>query len=127
MKFKVEHIPLFEPSSIADDSSAIFLPCSDSCGCNIRNELVSASKLVGRDAPIAPQAPTSTVEYAYQYDDIGNRLSSFDLGTNCTYTANNLNQYFEISTSDSGLQTSEFEPQYDDDGNQTLIQTATAA
>ena len=75
MKFKVGYIPLFEPSSIAGDSSAIFLPCSDSCGCNIRNELISAGKLVGRDAPIAPQV--------------------------------------------------EFEPQYDDDGNQTLIQTAT--
>jgi len=67
----------------------------------------------------------STTEYAYQYDDIGNRLSSFDLGTNRIYAANNLNQYSEISTSDAGFQTSEFEPQYDDDGNQTLIQTST--
>jgi len=64
-------------------------------------------------------------KYACIYDDIGNRLSSFDLGTNRTYAANALNQYFEISTSGAGLQTSEFEPQYDDDGNQTLIQTAT--
>ena len=35
-------------------------------------------------------------EYAYQYDDIGNRLSSLDLGTNRTYTANALNQYAQI-------------------------------
>ena len=84
-------------------------------GYNVRKELVSAAKSVGGDDPGAPQSPTLTTEYAYQYDDIGNRISSFDLGTNRTYTANNLNQYLEISTSDAGLQTSEFEPQYDDD------------
>ena len=82
---------------------------TDCYGCNNRNELISAGKLVGRDAPIAPQSPASTVEYAYQYDDIGNRISSFDLGANRTYTANNLNQYLEISTSDAGLQTPEFD------------------
>ena len=119
-------------------------------GYNVRNELISAAKLVGRDDPIAPQSPTLTTEYAYQYDDIGNRLTSLDLGTNRTYTANNLNQYLEISTSDVGRQTSVFGPQYDDDmrprrrrrvarrseateprsgrkrpRNQTLIQTST--
>ena len=66
-------------------------------GCNIRNELISAAKSVGGDDPGAPQSPTSTTEYAYQYDDIGNRITSFDLGTNRTYTANNLNQYSLIS------------------------------
>ena len=66
-------------------------------GYNIRNELISAAKSVGGDDPGAPQSPTSTTEYAYQYDDIGNRISSFDLGTNRTYTANNLNQYSLIS------------------------------
>ena len=67
----------------------------------------------------------ATLEYAYQYDDIGNRITSTDLDTNHTYIANNLNQYSAITTSDSGLQTSSFEPQFDDDGNQTLIKTAT--
>ena len=71
-----------------------------------------------------PSSPTT--EYAYQYDDIGNRITSFDLGTNCTYTANNLNQYTSISNSAaSALSAGEFIPQYDDDGNQSLIQTAT--
>ena len=120
MKFKAGYVLLFEPSSIAGDLSAIFQLCTDSCGYNIRNELISAAKSVGGDAcpveafgegrdPGAPQSPTSTVEYAYQYDDIGNRITSLDLGTNRTYTANNLNQYFEISTSDAGLQTPEFD------------------
>ena len=84
-------------------------------GCNIRKELISAAKSVGGDDPGAPQSRTFTTEYAYQYDDIGNRISSFDLGTNRTYTASNLNQFLEISTSYAGLQTSVFEPQYDDD------------
>ena len=79
---------------------------TDIYGYNIRNELISADKLVGRDAPIAPQSPASTVEYAYQYDDIGNRITSFDLGTNRTYTANNLNQYlgFRFRAPDFRLQ-----------------------
>jgi len=42
-----------------------------------------------------------------------------------TYAVNWLNQYSVIPASDAGLQTSGFEPQYDDDGNQTLIQTST--
>ncbi len=51
-------------------------------GCNICNELISAAKPVGGDDPGAPQSRTSTTEYANQYDDIGNRLTSLDLGTN---------------------------------------------
>ena len=35
-------------------------------------------------------------EYSYQYDDIGNRLSSLDIGTNRTYTANALNQCYHL-------------------------------
>ena len=84
---------------------------------------VATTRTAGRAAPSAPSA--DTLEYAYQYDDIGNRITSTDLGTNRTYTANSLNQYSAITTSDLGLQTSCFEPQFDDDGNQTLIQTAT--
>lgn len=65
-------------------------------------------------------------EYAYQYDDIGNRLSSLDLGTNRTYVANSLNQYTQISNlCASASLREEFLPQFDDDGNQTLIETAT--
>ena len=45
---------------------------SDVYGYNDRNELVSA----GRDALVA-----SAPEYEYFYDDIGNRLSSIEVGT----------------------------------------------
>jgi RHS repeat-associated protein len=105
---------------------------TDVYGYNIRSELISAAKLVGGDDPGAPQ--TATTEYAYQYDDIGNRITSFDLGTNRTYTANNLNQYTQISNlcdSSPAVALAEagagevFLPQFDDDGNQTLVQTAT--
>ena len=51
-------------------------------------------------------------EVSYAYDDIGNRTTA----EGKTYTANNLNQYTAID---------DFVPQYDADGNQTLIQTST--
>ena len=90
---------------------------ADEYNYNIRGELISAIKNT---------KGTKVLEYQYQYDDIGNRISSYDLGTNRTYTANNLNQYTSISNSaSSALSAGEFIPQFDDDGNQTLIQTAT--
>ena len=82
---------------------------------NARGELISAAKEAG------------VAEYAYEYDDIGNRLTSFGLGTNRTYIANNLNQYTSISNSaSSSIDGGEiFNPRFDDDGNQTLIQNST--
>ena len=65
-------------------------------------------------------------DFAYEYDDIGNRMTSLDLGTNRTYIANNLNQYTSISNSAFSASPREaFIPQFDDDGNQTLVKTAT--
>ena len=55
-------------------------------------------------------------EYAYLYDDIGNRLSSLDLGTNRTYTANALNQYTLVGRDDPIAPQEEFSPKYDLDG-----------
>ena len=90
----------------------------------VRNELTSATKLAGSAVPSAPQSPAA--EYAYQYDDIGNRITSTDFGTNRTYVANSLNQYTLISNlCDSASLREEFIPLFDDDGNQTLIQTST--
>ena len=84
---------------------------TDHYGYNDRSELVSGTK---------DTAATNLTEYAYQYDDIGNRISSLDLGTNRTYVANALNQYTNI-VEDAGV----FLPQFDDDGNQTLVKTST--
>ena len=84
-------------------------PVQDAFGYNDRSEVVSVSKSVGLDDPIAPpgvsQSP-ATVEYAYHYDSIGNSIIASFNGTTCTYSANNLNQYSSISTSDFGLQVS---------------------
>ena len=87
---------------------------SDTYGYNDRSELTNAVKNAVLN------------EYAYQYDDIGNRLSSLDLGESREYTANSLNQYTLISNlCDSASLREEFLPQFDLDGNQTLVQTST--
>ena len=72
---------------------------------NIRSELTNA--LARADADY---------NYAYAYDDIGNRISSSERGTNTVYAANELNQYMAVD---------DFTPEFDDDGNQTLVKTAT--
>ena len=82
---------------------------------NSRSELTNAVAAVDSD-----------YRYAYDFDDIGNRESSSERGTNSAYTANNLNQYTSISNfASSASFAAEFTPQFDDDGNQTLIKTAT--
>ena len=107
-------------TEIARSGTAMSESRTDAYGYNTRNELISATKLGG------PASVPTSPEYAYQYDDIGNRITSTDLATNRTYTANNLNQYTLISNlCDSASMREEFVPQFDDDGNQTLIQTST--
>ena len=76
-----------------------------SYGYNEKSELTNAVASVDSD-----------YRYAYGFDDIGNRETSSERGTNSVYTANSLNQYTAVD---------EFTPQFDDDGNQTLIKTAT--
>ncbi len=98
-------------AEISRSGSAMSETRSDAYGYNARNELTNAVK----NATLG--------EYAYQYDDIGNRLSSLDLGEAREYTANNLNQYTSISN--SAPSEGDFTPQFDLDGNQTLIRTST--
>ena len=87
----------------------------------VRNELISAAKLAGRGDPIVPQSPAvGILEYSYQYDDVGNRITSTDLGTNTTYAANCLNQYTNIVRGGVAEH-----PAFDADGNQTDIVTGT--
>ncbi len=76
-----------------------------SYGSNNRSELTNAVAAVD-----------SAYRYAYDFDEIGNRETSVERGTNSVYTANNLNQYTAVD---------DFSPQFDDDGNQTLVKTAT--
>ena len=74
-------------------------------GYNVRDELISANDVSCNYDDIGIYAPTSVSE-------VGNRTTA----EGKTYTANNLNQYTAID---------DFAPQYDDDGNQTLIKTET--
>jgi len=59
-------------------------------------------------------------DYEYAYDNIGNKEFAQEAGMTSMYEANNLNQYTSIS--ENGGVT--FMPQYDSDGNQTLIKTS---
>ena len=81
-----------------------------SYGYNARSELTNAVATVD-----------ANYHYSYQYDPIGNREASSECGTNTAYTANLLNQYMRVATADEDA----FVPEFDDDGNQTLVKTAT--
>ncbi len=79
---------------------------------NSRNELIDAT--LGADA------------YAYDFDNIGNRKSAAEIGQDWSYLSNELNQYARIIQ--DGTPPAEpiiFTPQYDADGNQTLLETQT--
>ena len=76
-----------------------------SYGYNEKSELTNAVVSVDSD-----------YRYSYVFDDIGNRETSSERGTNSVYAANQLNQYTAVDG---------FTPQFDDDGNQTLVKTAT--
>ena len=58
--------------------------------------------------------------FAYQYDNIGNRKTARELEEEVSYDANSLNQYTNIIQADVS-----FDPLYDADGNQTRIRTST--
>jgi len=67
-------------------------------------------------------AAVGTNIYNYAFDPIGNRLTTDESGLSAAYSANCLNQYTRISNS---VPLSEFIPEFDADGNQTLLKTAT--
>ena len=83
-------------------------------GYNNRSELTNAVSAVDAD-----------YHYVYDFDNIGNREASSESGTNSVYTANQLNQYTMVGRVIPNAPQDAFVPQFDDDGNQTLIKTAT--
>ena len=85
--------------STSKDGSTV----NDTFGYNSRSELNTA--MVNNEA------------YAYDYDNIGNRETAQEAAESATtYERNNLNQYTAIG---------DFEPTYDDAGNQTTVKTTT--
>ena len=66
------------------------------------------------------EAQVNGSNYAYDYDNIGNRAAAVEdssgVASRTEYTANALNQYTAVG---------DFQPQFDADGNQTLVKTST--
>ena len=91
--------------SCAKSGSAFVQDDTQSYGYNEKSELTNAVAAVD-----------AAYRYAYDFDAIGNRETSSERGTHSVYTANSLNQYTAVD---------DFTPTYDDDGNQTLVKTAT--
>ena len=75
---------------------------NDTFGYNNRSELTTAT--------------VNGSNYAYDYDNIGNRETATESEITTTYTANELNQYTAVG---------DFTPTFDADGNQTLVKTTT--
>jgi len=83
----------------------------DAFGYNLRSELTNA--VIGANA------------FAYNFDPIGNRNSAAEFGTNTAYTASALNQYTSINPINPVNPVENFTPEFDLDGNQTLLKTTT--
>ena len=75
---------------------------NDIFGYNYRSELTTAT--------------VNGNNYAYDYDNIGNRETATESDITTNYTANELNQYTAVG---------DFTPTFDADGNQTLMKTTT--
>ena len=67
------------------------------------------------------EAQVNGTDYEYTYDNIGNRQQATESNDVTLYDANALNQYTSISENGGAA----FVPQFDVDGNQTLIKTDT--
>jgi len=85
---------------------------------NDRSEVIEQSRHLGTD-PASPGASIPAEDFAYAYDQIGNRLDSRD-GTSVprAYTANELNQYTAITSPSVNIT-------HDVDGNLTFDGTWT--
>jgi RHS repeat-associated protein len=83
----------------------------DAFGYNLRSELTNA--VIGANT------------FAYNFDPIGNRLASIEFGTNTAYVASALNQYTSINPINPVNPVENFTPEFDLDGNQTLLKTTT--
>ena len=99
--------------------------CAKSGSAFAHNDTVAYAYNNRSELTNAVAAIDSAYRYAYDFDDVGNRETSSERGTNSVYAANNLNQYTLVGRVVPNAPQEEFVPQFDDDGNQTLIKTAT--
>ena len=98
------------------DVTGCRVACAKSGSAFAQNDTLSYGYNEKSELTNAVAAVDSDYRYAFDFDDIGNRRSSAERGTNSVYTANQLNQYDSVD---------DFTPIYDADGNQTVVKTAT--
>ncbi|MBR6587415.1 MAG: hypothetical protein IKK82_08345 [Kiritimatiellae bacterium] len=98
------------------DNAGRRISCAKSGSSFTQNDALSYGYNEKSELTNAVAAVDSDYRYAYDFDEIGNRESANERGTNAAYMANQLNQYTAVD---------DFTPQFDDDGNQTLVKTAT--
>ena len=70
-------------------------------------------------------ATLGNAAYAYAFDNVGNRSSATEAGTQLAYTTNAQNQYPTLTKTPAQGQTQYFTPTYDADGNAELVWTET--
>ena len=100
----------------AYDNAGRRISCAKSGSSFTQNDALSYGYNEKSELTNAVAAVDSDYHYIYDFDDIGNRESAAERGVNVAYSANNLNQYTAVD---------DFVPQFDEDGNQTLVKTAT--
>ena len=117
------------------DKSAAFAPKGENCR-RLEGRLAKSDRFCPNGVRSREATPQASIDgamlsqltgalldenaYTYAYDNIGNREIAQEVAEGITYAANDLNQYTRISTNGEN-----FTPEYDEDGNQTLIQTST--
>ena len=117
------------------DTSAAFAPKGENCR-RLEGRLAKSDRFCPNGVRSREATPQASIDgampsqltgatlgeapYAYAYDNIGNRITAQEDAESVTYEANNLNQYTQIDADGTA-----FVPEYDADGNQTLIQTST--
>ena len=107
------------------DAAGRRIACAKSGSAFTQDDIVAYDYNNRSELTNAVAAVDSNYSYAYDFDDIGNRKTSSERGTNSVYTANQLNQYTMVGRVVPNAPQDEFIPQFEDDGNQTLIKTAT--
>jgi RHS repeat-associated protein len=91
----------------------------DAFAYNSRSELTNAIYQI-------TQSGTNAIrQFSYDFDPIGNRNAATEFGTNTSYTASALNQYTSINPINPVNPVENFSPEFDLDGNQTLLKTTT--
>ena len=75
------------------------ITCAKSGSAFAQNDTLSYGYNEKSELTNAVAAVNTNYRYSYDFDDIGNRETSSERGTNSVYTANNLNQYTSISNS----------------------------